>query len=201
MGIVVSWTAAILAGGRATRLKGCNKAALRVGRLTILERQLVILQQVVSRTIIIANDATPYQAYDVPIVADLMPGSGALGGLYTAIVSSGSPRTLVVACDMPFLAAPFLAHLIQAGETADIAIPRTARGYEPFCATYSRRCAEVVRRRIEAMQLKVSDAFLSARELTVREIGHDEIARYDRRNRLFLNVNTADDYARAIRPV
>jgi molybdopterin-guanine dinucleotide biosynthesis protein A len=191
-------TAAILAGGRATRLEGRNKASLQVGGFTILERQLAVLRQVVDRTIIIANDPTPYHAYDVRIVPDLAPCSGALGGVYTAIMSSRSARTLVLACDMPFLAASFLAHLIEAGETADIAIPRTARGYEPLCATYSHRCAGVIRSRINAMQLKISDVFLSARrELTVREIGPHEIARYDHHSRMFLNINTAGDHARA----
>jgi molybdopterin-guanine dinucleotide biosynthesis protein A len=198
MGIVVSWTAAILAGGRATRLGGRNKAGLRIGCHTVLERQLAILQQVVARTIIIANDATPYRAYDVSIVPDLVPGTGALGGLYTAIVSSCSARTLVVACDMPFLAAPFLSYLIKAGETADIAIPRTTRGYEPLCATYSQRCADLIRGRIESMELKVGDVFLQAQGLLVREIGPDEIAPYNDQNRMFLNINTADDYAQAL---
>jgi molybdopterin-guanine dinucleotide biosynthesis protein A len=198
VGIVVNWTAAILAGGRATRLGGRNKAGLRIGCQTVLERQLGILQRVVGRTIIIANDPRPYQAYDVPIVPDLVPGAGALGGLYTAIVSSRSARTLVVACDMPFLAAPFLSYLIQAGETADIAIPRTTRGYEPLCATYSRRCADLIRGRIESMQLKVGDVFLQAQGLLVREIGPDEIAPYSDQNRMFLNINTADDYAQAL---
>jgi molybdopterin-guanine dinucleotide biosynthesis protein A len=190
-------TAAILAGGRATRFGGRNKAALRVGDLTILERQLAALRQVVDRTIIIANDPTPYDAYDIPIVADLLPGTGPLGGVYTAIVSSASARTLVLACDMPFLTAAFLSYLIRTGEAADIAIPRTRRGYEPLCATYSRRCAGAVRGRIEGMQLKISDVLLSARGLTVREIGPDEIADYDHQSGMFLNINTANDHARA----
>ena len=34
-------------------------------------------------------------------------------------------------------------------------------------------------------------------ELTVREIGEDELARFDPDGRLLLNINTPDDYARA----
>jgi molybdopterin-guanine dinucleotide biosynthesis protein A len=194
-----AWTAAILAGGQATRLDGRNKAALRFGRHTLLERQLAVVRRVVGQTVIIANDPLLFCAYDVPVIPDLMPGTGPLGGVYTAIQATNSKRTLVLACDMPFLTASFLSYLIEIGEETDIAIPRTVRGYEPLCATYSRRCAGVLRHRIDARRLKISDTLAGAATLTVREIGPDEIAPYDRQHRIFCNVNTPDEYARAVR--
>jgi molybdopterin-guanine dinucleotide biosynthesis protein A len=193
-----SWTAAILAGGQATRLNGRNKAALRLGHAAVLERQLSVLSMVVGQTIIIASDEAPYRSYDVPIIPDLMPGTGALGAVYSAIQMIRNARTLVVACDMPFLTVPFLSHLVEAGRDVDIAIPRTARGYEPLCATYSWRCATLLRRQIDAKHLKVSDVLAGAQELTIRELGPDEIAQYGREELLFFNINTPDDYARAI---
>jgi len=194
----VTCTAAILAGGQATRFEGRNKAALRFGEAAILERQLAVLRRVVDRVVIVTNEATPYESYGVPIVPDLAPGAGALGAVYTAIMAASADHTLVVACDMPFLGEPFLAHLIDAGRSADIAIPRTTHGYEPLCATYSRRCAAVLRRQIEANHLKVTDVLASEHGLSVREIGPDEIDRYGRHELLFFNINTAEDYARAI---
>ena len=191
-------TAAILAGGQATRFEGRNKAALRLGRAAVLERQLAVLRQVVDRIVIIANDGTPYQSYGVPIVPDLAPGAGALGAVYTAIVSTPAAYTLVVACDMPFLGVPFLAHLIEAGRDVDIAVPRTAHGYEPLCATYSHRCAAVFHRQIEAKHLKVTDLINSDCGLSIRELGPDEIDQYGREDLLFFNINTAEDYERAI---
>lgn len=192
-----AWTAAILAGGQATRLGGRNKAALRFGPHTLLERQLAVVRRVVGRTVIIANDPSLFCACDVPVIPDLMPGTGPLGGLYTAIQATNSARTLVLACDMPFLTVSFLSYLLEIGEEADIAIPRTERGYEPLCATYSRRCAGVLRHRIDARQLKISDLLASAVTLIVREVGLDEITPYDCQHRLFCNVNTPDEYARA----
>ena len=191
-------TAAVLAGGQATRFGGRNKAALRLGPDAVLERQLAVLRRVADRTVIIANDETPYRSYDVPIIPDLAPGSGALGAIYTAIQSTSASHTLVVACDMPFLDAPFLARLIEAGRDVDIAIPRTTRGYEPLCATYSRRCAAVLQGRIEAKQLALKDLLTSDHGLSIRELGPDEIDHYGRADLLFFNINSAEDYARAI---
>ena len=191
-------TAAILAGGLATRFGGRNKAALRLGGAVVLERQLAVLRPVVDQVVIIANDATPYQSYGVPTIPDLAPGAGSLGGVYTAILSTSAAHTLVVACDMPFLSVPFLAHLIDAGRDVDIAIPRTAHGYEPLCATYSRRCAAMLLRQIEAKQLKMTDLLASDHGLSIRELGPAEIDQYGRDDLLFFNINTAADYARAI---
>ena len=191
-------TAAVLAGGQATRFGGRNKTALRLGPDAVLERQLAVLRRVADQTVIIANDPTPYRSYGAPIIPDLAPGCGALGAIYTAIQSTSASHTLVVACDMPFLGVPFLAHLIEASRDVDIAIPRTARGYEPLCAVYSRRCAAVLQRRIEAKQLKVADLVASDHGLVIRELGSDEIDQYGREELLFFNINTAEDYARAI---
>jgi molybdopterin-guanine dinucleotide biosynthesis protein A len=191
------WTGAILAGGRSRRLGGVNKAGLQIGGVSVLDRQLARLRPVVDRTIIIAGDAGAFAATGVPVIPDLEPEAGALGALHTAVHAAGTDRTLVIACDMPFVSQPLLAYLIEAGRTADIAIPRTARGYEPLCATYSRRSAGELRRLVEEKRFKLSEVALIP-GLAIREIGPDELERFGPEEMLFFNINTPDDYARAI---
>jgi molybdopterin-guanine dinucleotide biosynthesis protein A len=191
------WTAAILAGGESRRLGKRHKATLHLGGGSVLDRQLSLLGKVVGRTMIIANDPMVYGDYGVPVVADLAPHRGALGGLYTAIQVAGTDRTLVIACDMPFLTEPLLAYLVEAGRTVDIAIPRTTRGYEPLCATYSRGSAAELLRRIDEKRFKLSEVALIA-GLTIREIASQELKRFGPEDVLFFNINTPDDYARAI---
>src|SRR5216684_8019388 len=110
------WTGAILAGGRSRRLGGLNKAALELappGGASVLDRQLARLRRVVDRTIIIANDAEAFRAKGVPVLPDLRPGGGAIGALHTAVHSAQTDRTLVMACDMPFVSEALLAHLVE----------------------------------------------------------------------------------------
>jgi len=130
------------------------------------------------------------------VVPDLCPGAGPLGGLYTAIVAASPARVLVVACDLPFLTAPFLRYLAAGAPGVDAVVPRTADGYHPLCAVYAPSAAEPIRRRIDSGRLKVIDALA---DLKVREIGPEEIARYDPDGILFFNVNTPDDHRRALR--
>lgn len=149
------------------------------------------------RTIIIANDAEAFRATGVPVIPDLEPGNGALGALHTAVHAAQSDRALVLACDMPFVSESLLTFLLDAGRTVDIAIPRTARGYEPLCATYSRRSAGELLRLIDEKRFKLSEV-ARIPGLVIREIGPDELEPFGAENVLFFNINTPDDYARAI---
>ncbi len=187
--------AAILAGGRARRLGGQDKRALRVGRTTILERQLAALDGLVDRVFVVGGDPSAAGGARPEVVPDRLPDAGALGGLYTALCEAAGPHVLVVACDLPFVTPPLLARLISlAGDECDAVVPRSADGPQPLCAVYARRLAGDVRRRIESGRLKVQDLFETIR---VREVGPAEVATFDPDGRLFFNVNTPDDLARA----
>lgn len=191
-----SWTAAILAGGDARRLGLIDKSALVVGTASILDRQLSVLRGLTPHILIVTSDRGRVRAAPagVRIVVDRLPGAGALGGLYTALMEAATDQVLVFGCDMPFLNAPFVSYVVERGREANVAVPRDERGRHPLCASYARRTAEHFRVRIEAGALKVGDALEG---LDVREIGPDELAPFDRDGRLLLNVNTPDDYARA----
>ena len=128
-------------------------------------------------------------------VPDLLPGSGPLGGIYTAIRAATRGRVLVVACDMPYLTAPFLGRLVAECVGVDAVVPRTADGLHPLCAVYAQSAAAAIHRRIMDGQLKVVDALA---DLSVREIGAEEITPYDPDGTLFVNINTPDDYQRAL---
>jgi molybdenum cofactor guanylyltransferase len=184
--------AAILAGGRATRLGGVNKATLALGVTSIIDRQLDALRETVAHVFIVGTDSEAWSARHLTVVPDDLPGHGALGGIYTAIVHSPTDRTLVLACDMPFVSAAFLRRL--ADEDADVVIPRSHRGCEPLCAVYSRVCAPEIRGRIDRGELQASTL---PKGVHVVEIGPDIIARYDPDDLLFMNVNTPHDYERA----
>ena len=188
-------TAAILAGGHARRFGGRPKALLPIGDQRIIDRQIDVLRSVAGQVAIVASDRDRYDALGVPVWQDLVSGAGPLGGILTALVNAATTPTLVIAGDMPFLTARFLQHLARVGRDVDVAIPRTADGLQPLCASYGDACIPVIRRQIKTGALKVTNMMS---ELTVREVGPDEIARFDTDGTLFLNVNTPDDYTRCL---
>jgi molybdopterin-guanine dinucleotide biosynthesis protein A len=192
------WTAAILAGGAGRRWGGRDKSALIVDSEPILDHQISVLSEITDRILIIASEGERYRSRGVRVVNDLIAGAGALGGIYTALCAASTDHTLVVACDMPFLSAPFLSYVVAALRHADAAVPRTSAGYEPLCAAYASSCIAGFRQRVHAGALKVTDALA---DLRIREIAPDEIKVFDPDGSLFFNVNTADDYRRACRIV
>lgn len=178
--------AGILAGGRATRLGGVNKGTLVVGSTTIVDRLLEALRLVADEIFVVGREDPAWASRGLRVIADEMAGAGPLGGIYTALVHSPSDRTLIVACDMPFVSAGLLRRLAEADD-ADVVIPRHARGYEPLCAIYSRACVVDIRERLARGLNEASSLPAGVR---VAELDMDDDV-------MFVNVNTPHDYERA----
>jgi molybdenum cofactor guanylyltransferase len=175
---------------------GADKAALAVGDARIIDRQLAALSAVADDVRIVANDRQRYAALGVRVIPDLVPDRGPLGGLHAALLDASHDRVLVLACDLPFVTAALLERLVSesgTGEEIDAVLPRSARGLEPLCALYMKRCAGRVLARLERGDLAVAGL---VDDLRVREIGPEALAPYDDGS-LFENVNTPHDHARA----
>ena len=191
---MISWTAAILAGGQARRLGGVDKSALVVGARSILDRQLSLLRGLTPHLLIVTSDRSRVQAVGIRVVVDRIGGAGALGGLYTALVEAPTEQVLVIGCDMPFLTAPFLLYLAERGRGADATVPRDSRGRHPLCASYDRRIAPHFHARIQAGDLRIGEALM---DVTVRELGPSDLTPFNPDGLLLFNVNTPDDYRQA----
>src|SRR5687768_12713078 len=84
-----SFEACILAGGLSRRM-GQDKANVRLGELTLLERVQQTVRDLGIQPRVIRDD--------------LRPGLGPLGGVYTALRTARAPCVLFLSCDMPFVA-------------------------------------------------------------------------------------------------
>src|SRR4051812_25563620 len=169
LGLGVS--AAILAGGRARRYGGADKAALAVGGARIIDRQLAALSGVAEDIRIVANDPARYAALGLRVIPDAIADVGPLGGIYSALLDARHDPVIVLACDLPFVTAALLERLLierGSGEEIDAVVPRSARGLEPLCAVYHRRCAAAAKARIDRGALHVA-GWLD--DLKVRVVG------------------------------
>lgn len=194
-------TAAILAGGHARRLRNTDKAKLLVGGEAIIKREIRVLHDVVTvPPCIITDNPRRYTETGLTILTDHIPNTGALGGLYTAVVTAPETRVLAVACDMPFLSAPFLRYLLSIETHADAIIPRTEVGYHPLCAVYSHRCEVKIHQALKAGNLVIKNLL---NKIDIHEVGPKKIAQYDPFDAILLNINTPHDYehARSLAPI
>ena len=195
--------AAILAGGRATRLHGADKGGLVICGRTIRDRQLEALSGLVDHIFLIGRPAAdpgtgPDDGAGIPRLPDLAEGRGPLGGIQTALHQAGDAVcTLIVACDLPFVSRPFLAFLLARAleaDAADVVVPRSGDRLHPLCATYNRRVREAVDRRVASGTLAVQALF---DEVRVDVVDPEVVAAFDPDGVMFWNVNTPDEYERA----
>jgi molybdopterin-guanine dinucleotide biosynthesis protein A len=191
-------TVCIQAGGASSRM-GEDKALKPFLGRPLIQRVLERLTPIADEIIVTTNRPAEYAFLGVRLISDLIPGRGALGGLYTAIASATHPHVAVVACDMPF-ASPRLIEamtrlLVQ--EEADVVIPKSAEGYEPFHAVYRcETCLPAIEAAIRADKWKVIAWFP---EVRVRELTADELKSLDPAGLAFWNVNTPQEFAEAER--
>jgi molybdopterin-guanine dinucleotide biosynthesis protein A len=179
----------IQAGGKSTRM-GQDKSFVPFEGRPMIEVVRDHVAGLGQELLIVTNNPAPYAYLNLPLVGDVLPDMGPLGGIYTALRAASQPYVLVVACDMPWLNRNLLAHLITLRETADVIVPRWTKFPEPLHAVYSKACLEPIERHLQAGNLKITRFF---GEVTVRFVDREEIERFDKDGRSFTNINSPDD--------
>lgn len=191
-------TGVLLAGGQSRRL-GRNKALEPFCGQPLMARVAARLSEVCGELVVVV--AEPGKAAGLPIpaearvTADLYPGKGSLGGIYSGLHAASNPWVIVVACDMPFLNVVLLRHMLALRQSNDVIVPLVEGYPEPTHAAYSKTCLEPIRWRLERDQLKIASFFEDVR---VRSIPEEEVRRLDPDLLSFFNVNTQEDLDRAL---
>jgi molybdopterin-guanine dinucleotide biosynthesis protein A len=188
---------AVLAGGGATRFGGRPKGLEVIGGERILDRLVRVLTAALGgEPLLVANaaDAAEWRP-GLRVVPDVRPGLGSLGGIYTAVVQAPAP-VVCVAWDMPFVSPELVGRLAAGLDQFDALLPESdgRRGVEPLCAAYGPACAGAIAASLDRGDLRAIGFHRDVRVGTlplaqVRALGDPE--------RLFFNVNTADDLAKA----
>lgn len=187
-------TGIIIAGGLSRRLDYQNKALLKIGGRSIIERVINALSEVMADMLLITNSPDEFKHLEIAMFGDIIPGSGSLGGIYTGLKVSETYHNLIIACDMPFIRPSLLTLLIQQSRGYDVVIPVTPDGHHPTCAIYSKDCIKPIEAQIRSGNLKISDFFPNVR---IRKINFNTLHdRYDQI--MFFNVNTKEDYLKAV---
>jgi molybdopterin-guanine dinucleotide biosynthesis protein A len=173
---------------------GSPKALMRLGGRCLIERVLAALAPCVDDVLVVTNSPDRYVFLGVPMVPDVLPDHGSLGGIYTGLRAASGEAVLTVACDMPFLQ-PEVVRLItgRAGE-GDVVIPRVGDRLEALHALYAKPCLPHMAERLEVGRFTVTGFFDRVR---VIEIPEDEVMPFGDPSVIFMNVNTPADFARA----
>lgn len=187
-------TGAILAGGRSRRL-GQDKATLVLGDRPLALWVATALESVVAACWLVTNQPLTHLSLGLPLVTDLKPFMGPLGGLATALFYARTPWVLAAAVDAPLLAPKLLAGL--AGRTAPqgrrAVVCLSPRGLEPFPGLYPVRLFSQLTEFLETDRRPTR--FLEVCRPQVLSV--EEVHRLDPEGLSFVNLNTREDLERA----
>ena len=179
----------VLAGGKSSRM-GTDKAFLDFDGRTLLARALEVVGESCPKVLIV-GDVAKFAAYG-PVIQDVYPGCGPLGGIHTALAHSSSELNLMLAVDMPFVSSGLLGLLLSAAQETDavVTVPQTSRGFQPLCAVYRRSFLEVAEEALRTGKYKIDALFAAS---NVRTISEQELSAAGFSDHTFANVNTPDD--------
>ncbi|MBI4270180.1 MAG: molybdenum cofactor guanylyltransferase [Candidatus Rokubacteria bacterium] len=187
-------TGVIQAGGGSTRMGGQPKALLDVGGRRIIERVLDAVTPSVGEVLLVTNTPDLYAFLGLPMIADVYPDHGSLGGIYSGLKAATGDAAFTVACDMPFLHPDVVRLVVSRAATADVVIPRVGDQLETMHAVYAKSCLPHIEALLAARRLKIVGFFERVR---VAEIAEAEVARHRDPALVFMNVNTPEELARA----
>jgi molybdopterin-guanine dinucleotide biosynthesis protein A len=192
----MSLSVVIQAGGESQRM-GSNKALMPFLDVLLIERVLARVRHLADELLVTTNQPADFGFLNLPLFPDSVPGQGALAGLQTALAAASLPYVAVIACDMPFASPELIAYQLDClvTEKVDVVVPLTDQGYEPFHAVYHREvCLSAVENALQSGKKRMISWF---DQVKVRELGTEEILRFDPHGRAFLNVNTPEEFAAA----
>ena len=203
-------TGVILAGGKSRRM-GQNKALIQLGDSPLIEHVIHHMRLVADEPLLITNDHAEYARFGLPMHSDIIPNTGALGGIYTGLMHAAHDVVLCVACDSPFLQPKLLSYLVSIlgeydavmpytyGSNKDIKVPNPSHSdnqitLQTLCAAYSKRCLPIIKLMLQASELRVHALQERAQ---IQSVSPEDWRMFDPEGISFFNINTPEDLEKA----
>lgn len=188
-------SAIILSGGKSSRMGEEDKPFLPFGQgQTMIEHIIKRLKRLFKEIILVTRTPSKYQDVGAHKVVEDIYRAGPLGGLHAGLYYSSSPYSFVVGCDMPFISLKLVQFMMDSVKK-DIFIPRIHENLEPLHAIYHKRCLSYIEEEIFRDKFKVISFFDS---VEVEHLHLDQIKEIDERLLSFFNINTREDYKKAL---
>lgn len=198
--------AIVLCGGKSSRM-GRSKALLPFGGETMISRVVRRIAEAASPIVVVLapNQAEPDLPIQVRFVRDEVEGRGPLQGLAAGLraMSGVTESCFVSSTDAPFLHPSLVSALeeMRRASNVDAVLPHAFGHYHPLSSVMCTHVLSVVQSLVESNQMRpffiferVRTRFVTEAELTA----HPDVAANDPQLRSLQNVNTPEEYERAL---
>jgi molybdopterin-guanine dinucleotide biosynthesis protein A len=181
----------VISGGSSERL-GRDKAREVVGGVSLLERVLGAVGEVVEHLLVVG----PWAPDGVPRSEESPRHEGPLRAFAHAARTAGVSHLLLVGCDHPFLQPALLAHIVSRRDESEVVAVSGTSGPEPLLAVYSVAVLPVAERLLESGARSLKRLL---DEVVVRHVAEEEWRRYDPDGLSLIDVDDEDSLERARR--
>ncbi len=186
-------TGVLLAGGRASRMGGRDKAFAAVGGEPIAVRTIRLFRGLFPQVLVATNRPDRFRHLEVETVPDRFFDCGPLAGVHAALLASHHPHVFVAACDMPGLDPAVIRYLVaRIRPGVDAVVPRWENDIEPLHAVYAARALGTIEECLRSGRCALRD-FLP--RVTVDYVDEDVLRAIGPAARSMTNVNTLEELA------
>ena len=187
-------SAIVLAGGKSSRM-GRPKALLPFNNEPLIVHIVRRLGKIFGEIVVVAAPDQELPLLPARVVYDDLPHQGPVGGIYYGLQSTTTDLSFACSCDVPFLNLSLVSYLLSAASNHDVVVPYWDDRFQPLHAIYRRSVLPLLKAQLDEGKLRPIFLYEKVPTLTVPEV---EIRRFDPEGLTFMNMNTPEDYQRAL---
>jgi molybdopterin-guanine dinucleotide biosynthesis protein A len=191
-------TGIILAGGESERM-GFNKALLKIGDKTFIERCCNLMSEVYENIFLSTNDFESFNFLQLPMVTDIYNGLGPLAGIHASLIASATDNNFILSCDLPLMSEEMIRYITGYKTLKPISIAFAAGKYQHLCGIYNKSLIPAIEKILSnAMYSEINNGKSPVSVSRLVENSDAEIIKADflsfYNEDLFFNMNTTDDF-------
>lgn len=191
------YSAIILAGGQSSRM-GRPKAELPFALGTMLDYVVAEMMRVFDELVVAVAEARLYawEGFGARSIDDRVPNQGPASALERALREIRFDRAFVCSCDVPFVNGDLARKLCEMLGDHDVLIPHIDGKLQTLHGVYRKKCMKTLATMRTKGERRLHEIVNFAK---VRIVPEEEIRALHPEMLSFFNVNTPEDYQRALK--
>ena len=147
----------ILCGGTNKRM-GTEKGLIAYNGKTFIEWIIDAVKPIINSIFLITKNED-YKQFGYPMIADIVPDKGPVGGIYTALKHSNSERNLILSSDIPSINTSVLNKFLidKRDDATDVTLVADDNKEYPLIGIYSKHLVDDFESAVENNHLKLMD--------------------------------------------
>ena len=178
---------------------GINKALLKVGNKTIIERSRDLMLNIFEIVFLSTNDFETYMFLNIPMIADIYKSLGPLSGIHAGLVISETNKNFFLSCDLPLMPEEMIRYIAEYKTKSDVLIASANGINQHLCGIYNKSLIPTIEDILQSSNNSINKngkSFSSIKKMIVNTgaevIEAENLPFYN--EEIYFNMNTQNDF-------